>query len=187
MSRGQTALVKVKQEMKWWLFVSSRRVHADDGFSVWKQRDAQQSVLDREHFDDVKEKKRPWGGTFSQVRITGDRLTQGSSEDRASVGAPLLAILTGRRHHIWPSWANVVVAAPIVLCCHGNKEESASPPSPPLLIFPSLICLDFKTHLHLTAAWDELWLTLITFSPKNFLCPLSFPTSVFTSAPPFLA
>lgn len=187
MSRGQTALVKVKQEMKWWLFVFSRRVHADDGFSVWKQRDAQQSVLDREHFDDVKEKKRPWGGTFSQVRITGDRLTQGSSEDRASVGAPLLAILTGRRHHIWPSWANVVVAAPIVLCCHGNKDESASPPSPPLLIFPSLIYLDFKTHLHLTAAWDELWLTLITFSPKNFLCPLFFPTSVFTSAPPFPA
>lgn len=161
MSRGQTA--SVKQEIKWWLF--SRRVHADDGFSVWKQPDAQQSVLDWEHVDDVK-KKQPSGGTFSEVKIAGDRLTQGSGEDRASASAPLQVILTGRRHHIWPAWANVFVAAPIVLCCHGNRDESASPPSLPLLIFPLLIYMDFKTHLHLTAAWDELWLTLITFSPK---------------------
>lgn len=170
MSRGQTALVK--QEIKWWLF--SRRVQADDGFSVWKQPDAAQSALDWEHFHDVK-KKQPWGGTFWEVKIAGDRLTQGSSEDRASVSAPLQAILTGRRHHIWPAWANVFVAAPIVLCCHGNKDESASPPSPPLLIFPSLIYSGWT--LKHTFTWLQHEMSYDSLSEQKCRLPeLSLPS-----------
>lgn len=79
--------------------------------------------------------------------------------ERQSVSAPLQAILTGTRHHIWPIWANVFVAAPIVPCCHGNKDESDSPPSPLLLIFPSLIYMDFKrtfTWLQHEMSYDSL-------------------------------
>lgn len=99
----------------------------------------------------------------------GDCLTQGSSEDRASVSAasPLQAISTGSRCLIWLSQAVVSEAAPAVPCFHGNREESA--PHPPL------VCLTYRhAHTHrCTLSFrsrysqrDLRWLTLITFLPK---------------------